>query len=876
MEEKGKRLADKLSTKWYNEGEKSTRYFLRLLNRTIPDDFTVLADSDGNETENPEEIEKKIVDFYKKLYEDFEDITEGTNDPSFFNHIQQISEREDSELAAPLTTDELRTTLHECKDSAPGPDGIPYSIIGLLWPVYGNILNEAWAHSVESGILPPSHKLSYLKLIPKVGKDLKQIANWRPITLSNCDHKLITKTLAKRLCEKVANKINESQTAYIKGRNISENIRAMLATLNMANLEEGAEGLLVALDAKKAFDSVSHKYIEECLNSFGCKSFVKIFKLLYNDLNSNIIINGRIVNGFKIKRGVKQGDSLSCILFIMCMEPLLMNITNNPQIEPVHSNALNVDLPKSYSYADDVNPTIKDKEECLQALFNEYERLSNKAGLLLNADKTELLRLSRDNNVKHYNVVYRGEQIILKTSPKVKINGILFQSDYPTMVDENVKAAIKKMEKHFMAWNRRSLSILGKILICKCFGISQIIYMLQCLSIKECHIKSINHVLYKFIWNRHYRAAKAPERIKREILCTDTKLGGFGMLDVADLDKSLKIKMFWRMSYSNHPFLRLVRNKANLNDFFYPSCNVVYDRALEESFAIIRNERDKLWSTNLLNTNVEFIRAIRQTEIKNVISERGRLSLAYYLIRQRGKRLVSDISLEELNSLSFCINPDKLEKLRLASNMNVGGQCSLYLSLLVGKTLKPIAKCTSKQIRQSLKSSEPITSYKIGLELTHRLSRTWNHRISRLTSIKLRSTVLRIAHGDVYTRERLVRFRLSEDNSCPRCGDVETLEHKFVSCPYVNRIWKLVVRITNQNRDQDVTELAMGIHANAEDITLHAEILNRILGLPSEADFVLMPKCLIKASLESLKLKDKNSENKRHYEDLLLKLDSNN
>ena len=29
VEEKGKRLADKLGTKWYNEGEKSTRYFMR-------------------------------------------------------------------------------------------------------------------------------------------------------------------------------------------------------------------------------------------------------------------------------------------------------------------------------------------------------------------------------------------------------------------------------------------------------------------------------------------------------------------------------------------------------------------------------------------------------------------------------------------------------------------------------------------------------------------------------------------------------------------------------------------------------------------------------------------------------------------------------
>ena len=42
IEEKGERLAEKLGSKWYNEGEKSTRYFLRLLNRSLPDDFKLI------------------------------------------------------------------------------------------------------------------------------------------------------------------------------------------------------------------------------------------------------------------------------------------------------------------------------------------------------------------------------------------------------------------------------------------------------------------------------------------------------------------------------------------------------------------------------------------------------------------------------------------------------------------------------------------------------------------------------------------------------------------------------------------------------------------------------------------------------------------
>ena len=59
IEAKGKRLADKLGTKWYNKGEKSTKYFLRLLNRVNPDNFVELENDAGVQLTGEEEIEKQ-------------------------------------------------------------------------------------------------------------------------------------------------------------------------------------------------------------------------------------------------------------------------------------------------------------------------------------------------------------------------------------------------------------------------------------------------------------------------------------------------------------------------------------------------------------------------------------------------------------------------------------------------------------------------------------------------------------------------------------------------------------------------------------------------------------------------------------------------
>ena len=584
IEEKGARLAERLGTKWYNEGEKSTRYFLRILNRGMPDDFTEITLDSGEKVNDQDKIKEEIVNYYKNLYENFER-EDSIDDLTFFENIDMIPGAEAAKITRQITEADLRETLHSCQDSAPGPDGIPYSVIGLLWPIFGKTLCDAWNHSLVTKKLSASHKASYLKLIPKAGKDLSRLTNWRPITLSNCDHKIITKTYAKRLWDSVAPCISGCQTAYLKSRLINDNIRAMIGTLDVMNIEQQA-GLLLSLDARKAFDSVNHKYIERCLESFGCGNFVQIFKILYTDLSTDIFINGKIENGFRIMRGVKQGDALSCILFIMCMEPLIRNIENNNDIEPILSVTLNKPLPKVYAYADDINAAIKNTINNPQGIFKEYERLSKMSGLILNAEKTELLQLGRDVIERTYKVEYLGNEYTLQSMPKVKINGIFFQRDRAAMVQDNVDAVISKIDAQCRKWSRRNLSTLGKVLIMKTFGISNAIYLMQSMLLENDHIKKLNLIVYKFIWNRHFIAAKAPERVKREIVNTPVNLGGYGMIDIASLDESLKLRALGRLLSTTHPYMLSIKGGLDFRNFFDPKDNLGLDGVAQKGIEI--------------------------------------------------------------------------------------------------------------------------------------------------------------------------------------------------------------------------------------------------------------------------------------------------
>jgi hypothetical protein len=94
-------------------------------------------------------------------------------------------------------------------------------------------------------------------------------------------------------------------------------------------------------------------------------------------------------------------------------------------------------------------------------------------------------------------------------------------------------------------WSKRKLSSEGKIIIAKTFGLSQIIYHLQNTTYEPKHLKEIENIVYKFIWN-------GPDKIKREIIKKDFNQGGLKGPDILSLDKTLKLKQVLRAGISNH------------------------------------------------------------------------------------------------------------------------------------------------------------------------------------------------------------------------------------------------------------------------------------------------------------------------------------
>jgi hypothetical protein len=96
--------------------------------------------------------------------------------------------------------------------------------------------------SQYKGVLTLSHK----------GGEWEYIKNWRPLTLLNCDHKIISKLLVERLKNDLTKLIHPDQKGFVKGRNISEENRMIQDIIQYAG-EENEEGIIVFLDQQQAF-----------------------------------------------------------------------------------------------------------------------------------------------------------------------------------------------------------------------------------------------------------------------------------------------------------------------------------------------------------------------------------------------------------------------------------------------------------------------------------------------------------------------------------------------------------------------------------------------------------------------------------------------
>ena len=115
--------------------------------------------------------------------------------------------------------------MHPSK--APGPDGMSNFFFQKYWHIVGSFVTHVVLSVLNSGKMLRKINFSHIALIPKK-KCPEQMSDFRPISLCNVVYKIISKVLANRLKLVLPFVISESQSAFVPGRLITDNISVAL------------------------------------------------------------------------------------------------------------------------------------------------------------------------------------------------------------------------------------------------------------------------------------------------------------------------------------------------------------------------------------------------------------------------------------------------------------------------------------------------------------------------------------------------------------------------------------------------------------------------------------------------------------------------
>ena len=412
--------------------------------------------------------------------------------------------------SGPFLTDELPALCRVMHNTAPGPDGIPYSFwkcldscisslpatsppIKPFWQAFLDLANDVKCN----GSSRCGFKLANVSLFFKKG-DPTLVRNYRPISSMNTDCKLYTNLVNNRLSPWAVSKIHDDQKGFIPGHLITDHTRLASSVCHLT-CSTGTNGYIVGLDQAKAYDCVDHVWLLQVLSRMGVDpDLISCISDVISGCTSRVRINGGYSPAFRLRRGVRQGDPLSCLLFNFSIEPLAMRLHSVVQgisigyLPPV----------KVMMYADDVNLFLRESES-VEAVAECLSDSSLAIGSLFNLDKTDIKPVGTEEFVAacHASGSMGGQLLpgayILPPGSPLRVLGVWIGS--PDLACNRWVQVSSHISRLIGQWNAIGASLPNRVLLAKALLQSRCYYLMDGNGIPLPLLKKISNSILRFV-----------------------------------------------------------------------------------------------------------------------------------------------------------------------------------------------------------------------------------------------------------------------------------------------------------------------------------------------------------------------------------------
>ncbi len=825
-EKKAKGAQIRSKSKHIEHGERNTKYFLSLENHNQCNNTIFSLNNTSDETvSDTNSILGVAHDYYKTLYTS-KDLDKDNMDKYINEIIPKCLLTDDDALICEgsISSDECETVLKfMSKNKSPGLDGLPTEFYQTFWKDIHNLILDSYNEAFDKNKLSDSHRRAVITLIFKKGKR-EFLKNYRPISLTNCDYKILAFVLASRLQKVMPMLVSDEQTAYIKKRFIGENIRLLEDIMQYAE-NNNIPGAFLFLDFEKAFDSLEWEFMFKTLDrlNFG-PIFKKWIRILYVEPTALIKINGWLTGEITLTRGIRQGCPISALLFILCTEILAQHIKQDKTLcgFTIKTKQGEQEI-KVTQYADDTTLFLKDQWQVVHAL-SLIRQFSLAAGPNLNIAKTEGMLIGSIKDL----VLAIGE-IKWSTGP-IRYLGIYIGHNLESNYTYNWENKIEKMQKLLDNWRLRDMTIFGKIAIIKSLALPKLIYSASMLAVPTNVIKHVNKMLYNFIW-------KGRDRICRNTLISSIEKGGISMVDfecmchalkaawipriIRDIDKTwcFLAKNYLQMYGDNYNILSMSFKHKDMfpglskMPIFYQDVLVGYCKSKQPLKPSNKNELANLqlwgnrnllyknkcmYNKNWINSGIYCVRDLYNMETGNISFE-----ILYNILHNKSDALSQcgqiqqcmknykhlwNTSGSEISENDMLLRNEQHFEFNHEQYIITDQKCKFFYNYLV---LQKEQSSYMQNVWEKIFIDNNM--YEIDW------SSTYNKKIKNIPDKKISEFNYKILNNLLPCQKHLFQWKLSKDPFCMYCNEIQDVKHLLFDCKIIDDIWKIIGQINDIN-----------------------------------------------------------------------------
>ena len=523
------------------EAEKSSLFFMNRENKNFIKSSLNELKINNQVTSDKKTIEEAVLKYFGALFNGHHD-RNGTDSgqpfqpdysglPDFLADLGCLGQESQERLTKELSYEEVKyIVLKECDhNKSPGLDGLPYEFYQITWDIIGRDFAEVLQVQLQRFNLIESDRHGATRLTSKVD-GIPAVHELRPITLLNCDYKILSKAFVKRMCPIMPEVIRSGQLCSVKDKNILFGIANILSSIDYVNAHK-VPAFMVSFDMFKAYDRVMLDYLVKVMAAMKFpQNFIEWILMLHEGATTCFLLSF-LTQPMNVLFSIRQGDPLSMLLYIIYIEPLLLMIRRETT-----GLSMSSFVQKDEDYCDDLNFLSESVEDLvnIEDIFVKFENISG--AILSRSWKSKVMGLGPWRNRVDWPLPW------LQHKPELKVFGFQITPVYKDTLDRCWTECFAGFHRTLMSWSSRQLeTLVQRVEVLRLFATSKLWYKASALSLPVKFAKKFEAAMVRFLWIGKLEKLKIDE-IKNPLLA-----GGLNLPCVISKSDSLFLSQTCRL-----------------------------------------------------------------------------------------------------------------------------------------------------------------------------------------------------------------------------------------------------------------------------------------------------------------------------------------